>query len=162
MTPARVVHVPDGRGALVNGWVQFLSQWDWQWFATLTFRDYVFPGQENPDKRWRYFVAQMNKDAYGRRWHKKGKHGHGILWACASERQRRGVLHYHALFGQVGEMRRLTWMDLWDRLAGYAKITKVESQPSVNTYCAKYVTKGGLIDVGGPLEFTRVQTRIPF
>jgi len=162
MIPARVAHVPDGRGALVHGWVQFLSQWDWQWFATLTFRDYVYPDGESLEKQWRYFMAQMSRDAYGRRWYKKAKKGQGIIWTCASERQRRGVLHYHALFGNVGGMRRLTWMDHWNRLAGFAKITTVESKPSVNTYCAKYVIKGGRIDMGGPLGIARDQVGLPF
>ena len=112
------------------------------------FRDYVYPDGEALNKRWRFFLAQMSKEAYGRRWRKKSQKGHGIIWTCASERQRRGVLHYHALFGNVGEMRRLTWMDHWNRLAGFAKITTIASQPSVNTYCAKYVIKGGQINMG--------------
>jgi len=162
MMPASVAHVSAARGPLVHGWVEFLSQWDWDWFATLTFRDYVYPDGESVEKRWRYFLAQMSKDAYGRRWRKKSQKGQGIIWTCASERQRRGVLHYHALFGNVGGMRRLTWMDHWNRLAGFAKITTIASQPSVNTYCAKYVIKGGQINMGGPLGISRDQTTLSF
>ena len=162
MTTAAAVLVSDPRRALVPEWVQFLSQWDWQWFATLTFRDYVYAEGELLQKQWKYFIAQMSKDAYGRRWRKKAKKGHGIIWTCASERQRRGVLHYHALFGNVGGMRRLTWMDHWNRIAGFAKITTVQSKPSVNTYCAKYVIKGGRIDMGGPLVISRDQIILPF
>lgn len=41
-------------------------------------------------------------------------------------------------------------MDEWARLAGWARIRPVESQERVARYVAKYVAKGGEIDLGGP------------
>ena len=71
----------------------------------------------------------------------------------ALELQRREVLHYHALLGGAGleEQRRLSWMDEWDELAGYARIEPPRGSSAVRRYVSKYVVKGGDIDLGGPL-----------
>jgi hypothetical protein len=51
----------------------------------------------------------------------------------------------------VQDLRRLTWMDRWHELAGYARIEPIESTAAVARYVSKYVVKGGEIDLGGPL-----------
>ena len=68
--------------------------------------------------------------------------------------QKRGVLHYHALIAGEGlqDLRRLTFMDEWDELAGYARIEPLRSSQAVYSYISKYVTKGGEIDIGGNFE----------
>jgi hypothetical protein len=55
------------------------------------------------------------------------------------------------LWGPVGDLRRLYWMDRWHELAGYARIEPIESTAAVSRYVSKYVVKGGEIDLGGPL-----------
>ena len=85
---------------------------------------------------------------YGHRWHKKGE---GIRWVRALEYQKRDVIHYHALMAGVQDLRRLTWMDRWHELAGYARIEKIDTADAVVRYVSKYVVKGGEIDLGGPL-----------
>ncbi len=134
---------------LVEAWSSFLGRWPWDWFCTLTFRDLVHP--ESADKRFRLFVSQMNRRLYGARW---WKHAQGVRWVRASEPQRREVLHYHALLGGGGlaSLRRLSWMDAWNEIAGFARIEPPLSGNAVRGYCAKYVVKGGEIDIGGPLE----------
>lgn len=81
-----------------------------------------------------------------------------MRWVRALELQRRGVIHYHALLGGAGldELRRLSWMDEWDRLAGYARIERPENGAAVRAYCAKYVAKGGELDL-----WSRVARRPP-
>jgi hypothetical protein len=54
------------------------------------------------------------------------------------------------LLAGVGNVRRLSMMDVWDELAGIARIRPVEHQDRVRKYVAKYVAKGGVIDIGGP------------
>lgn len=134
---------------LVDAWVEFLARWEWDWFLTLTFRKDVHP--EAADKAFRLFVSKLNRELFGPRWHKQGK---GVRWVRAIEMQRRDVLHYHALFGGVGlsEIRRLSWMDRWNEIAGFARIEKPRDAELVHSYVAKYVAKGGEIDIGGPLE----------
>jgi hypothetical protein len=146
------------REKLVEAWSALLSQWTWCWFCTFTFRDEVHP--EAADKRFRVFISKLNRSLYGPRWFKKNK---SVQWVRALEWQRRGVTHYHALIAGVGNARRLSWMDEWNRLAGFAKIEPIKSQVAVNRYCSKYITKGGEIDVGGfgTLEALRRRHGLP-
>jgi len=137
------------RQDLKLAWVEFLEKWTWDWFCTFTFRDLIHP--EKADKLFRVWICKINRTLYGSRWY---KHGKGIQWVRALEMQRRGVLHYHALIGGVGvqDLRRLTFMDEWDELAGFARITPVESANGVIGYVCKYVLKDGEIDLGGGLR----------
>lgn len=141
----------------MDAWAAFLERQPWDWFCTLTFRgDAVHP--EAADKRFRMWLSKVNRELYGPRW---WKHGQGVRWVRALEMQRRGVLHYHALIGGAGvdELRRLVWMDEWNRLAGFARIEPPRDGEAVRRYCAKYVAKGGEIDLGGPLA--RVAANAP-
>jgi hypothetical protein len=130
---------------LADAWAEVLGRWRWSWFCTLTFRHEVHP--EAADKLFRVWVSKMNRCLYGPRW---AKHGKGLTWIRALEIQRRGVIHFHCLIAGAEKLHRLTWMDEWNRLAGYARIQPPESSEAVRRYCAKYVLKGGEIDFGGP------------
>jgi len=141
-TPA----TPVDRQALRDAWIALLGRWEWEWFCTFTFRDMVHP--EAADKRFRVLISQANRVLYGHRWHKKGQ---GLRWCRALEYQKRDVIHYHALIAGVQDLRRLTWMDRWHELAGYARIEPIESSAAVSRYVSKYVVKGGEIDLDGPL-----------
>jgi hypothetical protein len=138
--------MPVDRAGLRDGWIRLLERWEWEWFCTFTFRDLVHP--EAADKRFRVLISQANRVLYGHRWHKKGE---GICWVRALEYQKRDVIHYHALLAGVQDLRRLTWMDRWNELAGYARIEPIEAAAAVERYVTKYVVKGGEIDMGGPL-----------
>jgi hypothetical protein len=137
---------PVDRQALRDAWIALLGRWEWEWFCTFTFRDMVHP--EAADKRFRVLISQANRVLFGVRWH---KHGAGLRWVRALEYQKRDVIHYHALMAGVQDLRRLTWMDRWHELAGYARIEPIESTAAVSRYVSKYVVKGGEIDMGGPL-----------
>lgn len=131
---------------LKDGWVELLGRWRWEWFCTLTFEQLrVHP--ERADKCFRVWLAKVNEAAFGKRWRRRGK---GVLWARGIEFQRRGSVHFHALLARVGEVRRLAMMDEWSSLAGWARIRPVEHPDRVAKYVAKYVAKGGEIDLGGP------------
>lgn len=138
--------LPDPR--LRDAWAELLCRWPWDWFATLTFRGDPHP--EQADKVFRVWVSKLNRRLYGVRWSKYGK---GLRWIRATELQRRGVIHYHALLGgdRLAQERRLDWMDEWDRLAGHARIEVPESAGAVVSYCSKYVVKGGEIDMSSTL-----------
>ena|SRR6516162_3775841 len=137
---------PVDRDAHRDAWIAFLGRWEWEWFATFTFRDPVHP--EAADKRFRVLVSECNRALYGPRWH---KHGQGIRWMRALEYQKRDVIHYHALMAGVKDLRRLTWMDRWYELSGIARIEKIDAADAVVRYVSKYVVKDGEIDLGGPL-----------
>lgn len=90
-------------GELCKASPEFLGRWHWDWFVTVTFCDAVNPWVA--DKRFRLWIKQANREVYGRRWHKNGE---GTQWIRAAEYQRRGVLHFHALFARFADMRRLS------------------------------------------------------
>ena len=143
---------------LRDAWADFLAAYAFQWFATLTFETNVHP--EAALKRWRFFINQLNRSLYGRRWQKK-QHG-GVYWILGIERQRRGVIHFHALMGAVNDLneiaRRLFWMDYWNELAAFARIEAIRSNEAALRYVTKYVVKGGDIEfsknLGDPMQQT--------
>lgn len=136
---------------LATNWIVFLDRYRFDWFFTGTFREAIHA--EEADKRWRRFTNDLNRQLYGRRWMRR-PHG-GIYWARASERQRRGVLHFHALMGDWQGLdekaRRLTWMDNWNDLAGFAQIERIVDETAVRRYLSKYVVKDGEIELSDNL-----------
>ena len=128
-----------------DAWAEFLGRWAWEWFCTLTFSEAVHP--EKGEKCFRVWIARVNDRVFGRHWRRRKR---GVTWARATELQRRGAIHFHALVAGVGDLRRLTMMDEWAKLAGWARIRAVQRQDLVRKYVSKYVAKGGEIDLGGP------------
>jgi hypothetical protein len=138
---------------LVEEWTAFLMRFPMQWFCTMTFAYPIHP--EAADKLWRLWISKLNRSIYGVRWY---RHDHTqVFWIRALEWQRRDVIHYHALVGDVRDMntlaRRLDWMDEWRALAGIARIYTIESDEDVRRYVSKYVTKGGEIELSRSLRF---------
>lgn len=114
---------------LAVAWGEFLSQFSWDWFVTLTFRDYVKSFRAH--RLFGYFVRDIEKAA-----------GQPIIWFRADEiGPQGGRFHMHGLIGNVSHLRRLYWMDYWKELAGYARILPFELKRGAPFYCAKYLTK---------------------
>ena len=130
-------------------YIEFLSRPTWQWFVTFTFKEAIHP--EAADKLYRVWINKLNRAIYGQRWRKHPPYG--VIHARALEWQKRGVLHYHALISNTGFEDREHWADVWTELgndskAGFIKIDLYDfTQGGVEAYIAKYVTKGGQIDV---------------
>ena len=126
---------------------ELLGRWSWEWFCTLTFTEpRVHP--ERANKCFRVWIGRVNDAVFGRHWRRRCL---GVTWERGTELQQRGSIHFHALLSGVGGLRRLTMMDEWSSLAGWARIRPVQRQDLVRKYVAKYVAKGGEIDLGGPL-----------
>lgn len=152
---------PAERAAIVEGWREMLCRWEWDWFATLTFRPRYakavgsharLPHPEMQDKLFRVWVSKLNRALFGPRWHKKGL---GVRWVRAREHHKAGGTHYHALMACQGlrDVRRLDWMDVWEQLAGYARIEEPKTQEDVSGYVAKYMAKEGELDFSPNLSF---------
>lgn len=135
---------------LKEAWVEFLSRYTWDWFCSFTFRGEILH-PEKAGKTFSVLISKINRALYGRRYY---QHKKSIRWVRAIEMQKRGVLHYHALLAgdRLQSLRRLTFMDKWDELAGYARIEPLRSSQAVYSYISKYVIKGGEIDIGGNFE----------
>jgi hypothetical protein len=107
----------------------FLSQYPWDWFATFTFRDWV--KSFTAHRKFELFMRELEKAA-----------GIPIFWFRADEiGTHGGRFHIHALIGNVAHLRRLTWMDRWNDLAGIARILPFNAKRGAAFYCAKYVSK---------------------
>ena len=113
-----------------EAWGQFLSQFPWDWFVTLTFREPV--PSFRAYRMFRRFTADIERAA-----------GMPIAWFLVFEYgARTGRLHVHALMLNVAHLSRLWWLDEWNRRAGYARILPFDRSRGAAFYCAKYLTKG--------------------
>jgi len=140
---------------LNEAWVEFIERFEpYHWYSTLTFKNEVTQGRA--EKQFKRFIRLINESLYGRRYRNRGT---GVSWVKAVERQRRGVIHFHALVGgEVWRLRRFTFMDVWREGAffgngkrfqanGFAKIEKYEPKLGARHYLSKYVTKNGELDI---------------
>lgn len=140
------------RNAVQQAYGDWLAQFRWQWFCTLTFRDPPHP--ETAEKRFGYWVHRLNQTLYGRRYK---RHHQGIYWVLALEYHKSGVIHFHALLGDQEDLNvRLLRIDaaaLWVELAGFAKIDPIDEKlVAVTRYVSKYVTKGGDLTLSDTLS----------
>ena len=127
---------------LRRAWGEFVARWTWEWFATFTFVHGTHP--ERALKLYGVWCSKLSRELYGPRWHKRPPYG--VSYVVAVEFQKSGQIHLHALLCDVGDARRLTWMDNWldlDDLAGFPRIFPVQNKDAVSNYVTKYVTKGG-------------------
>lgn len=148
---------------LDDGWVAFLKDYEWQWFATLTFQDAVHP--EAASKRFVYWTRLLD-DAYGVAKKKPAHHPRRVRWARGLEWQKRDVLHFHAVIGNIPtdsdtRAERGYWAKAWQDLGntGFASIWPVESSAGVVQYIAKYCSKGGEVDVSAGLPLVQSKLR---
>jgi len=121
----------------------------YEYVGHFTYKDHAeIPRHHQADicaRRWSYFVGEINKRLYGKRWIRSGK---GIFGAIATEKIP-DFPHHHAILGGEGlreGLRRLDIMDMWDELHGIARVTDYRGEAAAR-YLTKYVCKGGLVDV---------------
>lgn len=148
------------RKKLQKEWAEYLSTYHWQWFVTLTFR--FPPHPEQAFKSFRYWVHYLNRKLYGTRYYKKTT---GIFWTLALEYHQSGVIHFHALVGDVEDLNirfsRKTAAEKWNEIAGYARIYPINDQmKAVTNYVSKYVVKGGEIELSDGLQHFVVQEHV--
>lgn len=140
---------------LQAAWVHLLVGYEWQWFVTCTFREAVHP--ERADKAFRYWVNLVDRSRLGPNYYKQGREERRARWVRALEWQKREVLHYHALVGNLGEYDtaqavRMVWAEEWNRIGGFGRVDAIGRVGGVCGYVAKYVSKGGQIDLSATLR----------
>jgi hypothetical protein len=111
------------------------TDWTWDWFCSFTFLEEI--GTWKADNMWKKYIKELCK------WT-----GRNIQWVRCTELQQRGVIHYHALFLNVGtskdealeQMKRFSYMHLWEEMGGgYSRIYPYLKLASY--YLSKYVVK---------------------
>jgi len=125
---------------LRESWADFLNGFNWDWWVTLTFRDRQTTKSAN--RKWNVWLKGLENELDDR-----------VGYFRVTEIQRlRNCLHFHALMLNLRGARRLTWMDEWERIAGYARIYPYEKSKGANYYLCKYCIKdiadhkfGGLV-----------------
>lgn len=147
---------------LQDAWLEFISPYDFDIFATLTFREDIEPWKA--EKRFNKWIGSLNCYLFGWRYKRKGL---GIRYVVGIEYQKRGTLHLHALLGAEGlkEINRDYIAKLWknngqrykktgklvDRIVnGHAVIEDYDPSRGAKHYMTKYVHKGGQVDIFVP------------
>jgi hypothetical protein len=132
-------------------WIAFLRRWNWQWFATFTFKDETHP--EAAAKAFRHWVKLLD-EANGYRQRSLSTHSRRCVWARGLEWQKRGVIHFHVLIGNIPHeictrVLREAWAAAWLGMqnTGFAKIDAFDQADAGLGYIAKYCAKGGEVDV---------------
>lgn len=115
------------------------------WFVTLTFKTFIPTW-----KSWILLNSWLGQLRQGYEDISKG--GYLLRWICATEWQKREVVHFHLLISGVGlsELSRKRWEVRWetkDRNTGFCRIYDADRKAA--PYLAKYMYKGGELTKGG-------------
>lgn len=114
------------------------------WFVTLTFKTFI--------KDWKSWVLLNRWLGHLRQAFNDKKGSDRLRWICATEWQKREVVHFHLLISGEGlsELSRKRWEVRWesgDRIAGFCRIYDADREAA--PYLAKYINKGGELKRGG-------------
>jgi len=145
---------------VLRGWQELLSYFEWKLFVTLTFRGNANgkePAPEAAEKAVRAWLSEIHEELYGLRRSPSPSltEVFGIRYAIAIERGRDGRLHCHLLLAggdRVGRARWEPWSRRWFDRHGYCRIERPRSQADVAGYCAKYIMKGGDVELRSTWE----------
>jgi hypothetical protein len=124
---------------LQEDWVELISRYDFDLFATLTFRDEIEPWMA--EKRFKKWLGSLNRALFGWRYKRQGL---GIRCSVAYEYQKRGTLHFHALLGAEGlkELNREHMAELWK--------TNGQRDKKTGTLVDRIVNGNAVIDIYDP------------
>jgi len=116
-------------------WTIFLNSFNWDWFATLTFKN---PPKTytaiNQVKRWLRALQREEKRKIG-------------YYLCM-ELTKAGVPHFHLLMGNLQGVRRDKWWKKWFERCGRARILPFEKNKGAGYYLTKYVLKDEYTSAG--------------
>jgi hypothetical protein len=152
-------NIPMGH-RVAGAYAEWFKKWDpvWAWYCSFTFRlgatksGSIHP--EKADKLFKRFLHDLNCKAFGKKY--RNKPLKGVVVARATERgDKGGLLHYHALLGHIPvDISRMEWKEVWNGLAGFARIFPYDPSLGGVHYMAKsaYAFKRGEIDFIGPWE----------
>jgi len=118
---------------------EWLSLPEWDWYTTHTFKaDYVSPRES--DRSWYSWFNSLRVCAKAKGLTPSIYGSAAPFYFRVAEYQDRGTLHFHALIGGVGNIRRLLFKDFWE-LNGFARVEAYEAGKGANYYVGKYLTK---------------------
>jgi len=124
---------------------EFICQYDWNWWCTLTFRR--TPTWERADSAFRRWMNTLNRKTFGRNYYRRP--GDGLRWLRGVEFQQRDAIHFHVLVAGDLKVHREKAVKLWRKLAGDAQITVYDSTRGAAYYLVKKYATDGNLDFGG-------------
>jgi len=108
----------------------WLSTFQWDWWATFTFR-FEVPDAIKAKLYFARFQKQLVKKIH-----------HGFYYFLAVERFKSGLsTHLHCLLSNIDDVAYVTVGQAWFKRYGYAKIEKYDPGLGAAHYLTKYVTK---------------------
>lgn len=113
---------------ILEAFGNFLSQFPWDWFVTLTFRQ---PVSESSALRSLVKFIHAIRTAQG--------FNPGFI-AVSEIQHARNVPHWHLLMLNVEPLRRLDFKDWWERY-GYARVLPYNRELGARHYVGKYLFK---------------------
>ncbi|GAI96651.1 unnamed protein product [marine sediment metagenome] len=120
---------------------EWLSRPQWDWFTTHTFKaEFVSP--EQSDRAWYSWFNGLRVSAKALGYTPSLYGEQAPFYFRVAEYQDRGTLHFHALIGGVGDIRRLLFKDFWE-IQGYARVLAYDPARGAAGYVAKYLNKDG-------------------
>ena len=129
---AKLAHVRRQIKAARKGWGEFLVQFSWNWFGTITFRNRV-----SREKAWQtchsFLRGIQNTSNTPVGWF--AVEGRGSL---------NGRLHFHILLAGIPSLETRECERVWFRLAGTAVIVEYENRLGAAHYCAGHIDEPGL------------------
>ena len=143
---------PLNRKAIQKEYATWLAEFNWQWFVTLTFR--YPPHPEQAKKYFLKWIHWINRKLYNNRYYKTST---GIFWVLALEYHKSGVIHFHALLGDIEDLNlKLSRKDArnkWYQIAGLGRVDPIDDKlGAVTNYVSKYIVKGGEIELSPSLR----------
>lgn len=121
-------------------WIKGLS--NWKNMITLTFKDTV--PVDTAEKKFKSLLKVMNIDIFGKHYNRYYKHNY-FGYVKAMEYQKREILHFHIIADQPVNFELIH--KYWKCIAGFAWTEIIEQEEQVIEYIAKYLIKGGELDV---------------
>lgn len=113
------------------------------WFVTLTFKAYI--SEETALKRLSVWIARLQES------YKHVCGDRGLNWICATEWQKRDVIHFHLIVSgaRLDALSRKRWEHRWEAAigGGFARIH--DARMKAAPYLAKYTSK----TLGGDLRW---------
>lgn len=147
------------RSTLYQAWTQYTISLPeivgkpYEYWGSLTYKDHaeipVHHMEGIVSRRFRFFMSEVNKRIYGKRWIRTGK---GV-WGVYATEKIPDYPHHHFLMGGEGlraNLKRLEIMNMWEGFfGGWARVQDYRGEGNARYLC-KYVSKGGIMDIFAP------------
>jgi hypothetical protein len=116
-----------------DAYANWIDAYHWQWFATLTFRGYA--SVSNTNRRFKSWIDAVEKGT-----------GTGTFrWVRVIERYPSN--HLHVLVGGIADSRGEKWIELWENLAGDARIEPFDPDLNGIRYMLKTLEADAALDI---------------